>query len=208
MERATSLAEAKQALGSNFIGPKELALIADKMGIKVPTEIPIILFDLEDLKSKRKDYILILGASEMKNGEPITLKTLRDRFGVDPDVSEPCFYNQDWYLKESFIEKPLISKWFMIRKNIFQETRAKNPDEVKNHSFPSAVICAYSFFVYWFHVKECLWRNDFVWCNDFDANNDRIFVARYSDPLGFSKNGFSIHRHLKIRENYGCIEEL
>lgn len=209
MERTTSIAEAKQILGLNFIGPDELELIANKMGIKIPSEIPIIPYDLEDLKNKKNDYILIIGASKMNNGKPLTLRALRDHFGINPDISEPCFYNQDWYLKESFIEKPLVSKWFLIRKNVFQESRGKNPDEIKNHySFTSAILCAYSFFVYWFHANECLWKHDFVWCNDLDANNDRIYVARYFDPAGLSKNGFSIHRHLRLKENYGCVEEL
>jgi len=209
MERTTSIAEAKQVLGTNFIGPDELALIADKMGIKIPSEIPIIPYDLEDLKNKKNDYILIIGASKMSNGKPLTLRALRDHFGINPDVSEPCFYNQDWYLKENFIEKSLKSKWFLIRKNVFNETRGKNPDEIINHySFPTAILCAYSFFIYWFHANECLWKHDFVWCNDLDANDDRIYVARYFDPIGISKNGFSVHRHLRIRENYGCAEEL
>ena len=32
----------------------------------------------------------------------------------------------------------------------------------------------------------------------------RIYVGRYFDPLGISKNGFSVHRQLRIRNNYGC----
>jgi hypothetical protein len=207
MERTTNIAEAKQILGSHFVGPDELSLIADKTGIKVPIEIPIIPYDLKELKNKQKDYILILGSSQMENGEPLTLKSLRDHFGINPDVSEPCFYNQDWYLKEDFIEKPLESKWFLMRKNIFNETRGKNPDEIKNHcSLPSAILCAFSFFVYWFHTNECLWKHDFVWCNDLDANDDSIYVARYYDPVGISKNGFNIHRHLQIKSNYGAVE--
>lgn len=209
MERVTTINEAKEIMGSNFIGNLELALIADKMAIKVPTKIPPTPFSSEELKKKQKDYILILGTSQMQDGEPLTIKSLRSHFGISPDISEPCFYNQDWYLKEKFIEKPLESKWFLIRKNVFQESRGKNPDEIKAYySFPSAIQCAYSFFVYWFYSKECLWKHDFVWCNDMDANGDRIYVARYFDPAGISKNGFSIHRHLRIRENYGCIEEL
>jgi len=207
MERTTSIAEAKQIMGLNFIGPDELTLIADKIGIKVPKEIPIP-YSLEELNNKQKDYILILGASQMNSGDSLTLKTLRDRFGIDPDVSEPCFYNQDWYLKEEFINKPIELKWFLIRKNVFQESRGKNPDEIiVNYPFPSAIHCAYTFFVYWFHAEECLWKHDFVWCNDFDVNDDRIYVARYSDPTDLSKNGFSIHRHLRIRENYGCLAD-
>lgn len=206
MERTTSIAEAKQVMGLNFIGPDELALIADKMGIKVPSEIPAIPFSLEELKNKKEDYILILGSSQMGNGEPLTLKSLRDHFGINPDVSEPCFYNQDWYLKEKFIEKPLESKWFLIRKNVFQESRGKNPDEfINDYSFPFAILCAYAFFSYYFHTKEYLWKHDFVWCNDIDTNGDKIYVARYVDPLGLNKNGFSIHRHLRIRENYGLL---
>ena len=45
----------------------------------------------------------------------------------------------------------------------------------------------------------------FIWCNDVDANGDRIYVGRYFDPLGISKNGFSVHRQLRIKNNYGCI---
>lgn len=207
MERTTSLTDAKQALRSNFIGPEELTLISDKMAIKVPSEIPTIPFSLEELVTKRDDYLLILGTSHMQNGELISLKSLRNQFGINPEIAEPCFYNQDWYLKEKFIEKPLEQKWFLIRKNIFQESRGKNPDEIENqYSFPSAILCAYSFFVYWFHANECLWEHDFVWCNDLDHNDDRIYVGKYHDINGFNKNGFSIHRHLRIMENYGCID--
>lgn len=209
MERTTSITEAKQVCGENFIGPNELTLIANNMGIEVPTEIPIIPYTLDELESKRKEYILILGASLMKNGAPLTLRTLRDRFGINPDVSEPCFYNQDWYIKESFIDKSLKSKWFLIRKNLITESRGENPDDIKNHNcFPSAILCAFSFFACWFHANEYLWKHDFVWCNDYDSNGDRIYVARYFDPTGISKNGFSIHRHLSIRENYGFIDAL
>jgi len=207
MERTTSIAEAKQVLCTNFIGPDELVLIANKMGIEVPSEIPRIPFSPDELKNKKEDYFLILGATQMKNGEPITLRTLRDRFGFNPDVSEPCFYNQDWYLKEDFIEKPLESNWFLVRKNVVQESRGKDPEHIKNqYTFPAAVRCAYSFFACWFYAKECLWKHDFVWCNDIDTNGDRIYVGRYFDPTGGSKNGFSIHRHLKLRPCYGSVD--
>lgn len=207
MERTTSIIEAKEILGANFIGPIELANIADKMGIEMPSKIPVIPFNPDELKNKRKDYILILGASQMKNGEPLTLRTLRDHFGINPDISEPCFYNQDWYLKEKFFEKSIESKWFLIRKNVVEESRGKNPDEIKNqYSFPSAILCAYSFFVYWYYAKEYLWKHDFVWCKDIDHNGDKIYAGKYIDIDGVNKNGFSIHRHLSIRSFYGCIK--
>jgi hypothetical protein len=206
MERTTSIAEAKDIMGDNFIGPDELTFIAEKMGIKVPSEIPIIPYGLEELKDKQKDYILILGSTQMKSGESLKLRSLRDRFGINPEKYEPCFYNQDWYLNEKFFDKPLESNWFLIRKNVFEESRGENPDEIKNHySFPSAILCAYSFFAYWFHAAEYLWKHDFIWCNDNDANGDRIYVGRYFDPSQLCKNGLSIHRHLKIRKNYGSI---
>lgn len=145
----------------------------------------------------------------MKNGEFITLKTLRDHFGVNPDVSEPCFYNQDWYLKEKFFKKSIATKWFLVRKNVLEESRGKNPDKIKDqYFFPSAILCAYSFFVYWYHANLYLWKHDFVWCKDIDHNGDKIYVGKYIDIDGVNKNRFSIHRHLSIRSFYGSINAI
>jgi hypothetical protein len=209
MERVTTIIEAEEIMGSNFIGNLQLELIVDKMPIYVPENPPPIPFNSEVLKKKRKDHILILGTSKMQNGEPLTIKSLRSHFGINPDISEPCFYNQDWYLNERFIEKTLEPKWFLLRKSVFPESRGKNPDELKTHCFfPSAILCTYSFFVFWTYYKEILWETDFVWCSDIDINNDMVYVGRYIDISGYSKNGFSIHRHLNIRKNYGCINFL
>lgn len=206
MERKTSITEAKVIMGENFIGPLELENIADKMGIDVPSEIPVIPFSPDELKNKKQDYILILGASQMKIGEPLTLRTLRDHFGINPDVSEPCFYNQDWYMNEQFIDKQLETKWFLIRKAIVNESRGRNPEDfIDKQEFPFAILCAYTFFTHWFHACSALWEHDFVWCTDVDTNSDRIYVARYYDPSKKSKNGFSIHRHLRIQKNYGIL---
>ncbi len=208
MERTTSIAVAKKILGINFIGPEELTLIADKMGIEIPSVIPVISFSLEELINKQKDYLLILGISQMKNGVSLTIKSLRDRFGINPDISEPCFYNQDWYLNERFIERNLENKWYLVRKNVFDESRGKNPDNMEKHySLPTAIICAFAFFTNNFVNKgELLWEHDFIWCKDIDCNGDRIYVGKYHDIKEINKNGFSIHRHLSIRNNYGSIE--
>lgn len=177
------------------------------MAIKVPSVIHSILFKTNELKSKQNDYLLILGASYMQNGESITLKSLRNHFGINPEISEPCFYNQDWYLNETFFKRPLENKWFLIRKSVFNDSRGINPDDMKTISaLPSAILCAYSLFVNFYYSKDYLWKYDFVWCNDLDNNGDRIYVARYIDHSGISKNGFSIHRHLRIRENYGYLD--
>lgn len=206
MERTTSVANAKRIMGVNFIGPNELSLIAERMGITIPITIPPITFSIDELKNKSNDYVLFLCVPHMSNGDPICLKTLRSKFGVNPDEFEPCFYNQDWYLQESFFYKSLELKWLLLSKSVLDESRGESPYDMNSqYSFPSAVDCAYLFFVYFFYSNEYLWKNDFVWCNDIDANGDRIYVARYFDPEEISKNGFSIHRHLKIRNNYGCV---
>ncbi|HAQ17683.1 MAG TPA: hypothetical protein DCR40_00430 [Prolixibacteraceae bacterium] len=208
MERTTSIEEAKLILGKNFIGPDELSIIADQMRIALPGNYPEIPFSKKELIEKHEYYILILGTSQMKDGTPLTLKSLIDQFGKNPDISEPCFYNQDWYVKEDFIVRPCEKKWFLIRKNVLNETRGVDPQLiVAKIKLPAAVLCAYVFFCnFLLNQGDLLWKHDFVWCSDVDVNNDMIYVGRYIDATGFCKNGFSIHRHLKLRNNYSCIK--
>jgi len=206
MERNATLVEAQQIMGDNFIGIEDLKLICDKFPIILPPIYPDINFSKDELTQKKDDYILLIGLDEFKNSLPMTLNNLRSAFGVDPDLAEPCFYNQDWYLKEDFMSMKLETKWYLIRKKIIDSSRAIQPTILEEkHIFPSAVMCAYAFFVVWFTKNKVLWKNDFVWCNDFDNSDDRIYVGRYYDENGLSKNGFSIHRHLSIRNNYGVI---
>jgi len=103
MEGVEYLNTAKEIMGNNFIGYNELNLIAERMGFTVPYIIPEIPYSIKELEDKCEDYILVLGISEMLNGEKLTIKALHSRFGTRPDISEPCFYNQDWYLDEAFI---------------------------------------------------------------------------------------------------------
>jgi hypothetical protein len=206
MERTARIDEAKKIFGNNFIGREELSGISERMGISLPQEMPQIPFAIEHLKEKSADYLLILGVSRLANGMPLTLASLRARFGIDPSKMEPCFYNQDWYLKESFVQKVLEDKWLLVRKSIFDDSRSKDPDIlIKTHVFPSAVSCAYTFFANWYHSGEPLWSQDFVWCDDVDHNGDRIYIGRYYDTSGTNKNGLNIHRHLRIQDNYGCV---
>ena len=207
MEGTTSVLDAKKIMNGNFIGPTELELISKSMGFKVPTNYPEIPFSNIELVGCEKDYILILGASQMQNGEQLTLESLRSHFGINPDISEPCFYNQDWYLNEDFIIRPLKEEWYLVSKELIKESRGKELNFLKSDfKFPSAVLCAFTFFSYWFYSKKILWENDYVWCSDNDFNEDKIYVGRYKDNNGINKNGFSIHRHLKIKEFYGCID--
>ncbi len=191
----------------NFIGVEQLKSCSEETGIKAPEFIPDIPYSIDDLKLKSDDYILMLGSTQMTNGKPLSLNSLRTRFGLDPDKSEPCFYNQDWYLNEKFIHKTLENKWYLIRKTIFTESRSINPDILlKQYKFPSAILCTVTFFLYWFIAGKRLWEYDFVWCEDLDHNGDRIYVGKYKDIDGINKNGFSVHRHLRLRDFYGCVD--
>jgi hypothetical protein len=207
MERKTTLEEAKALFGPNLIGPEELSLHVARLGIKIPDVIPEIPYDAATLAAKAGSCLLVLSVSKMKDGSSLTLLSLLDNFGNDPKRSEPCFYNQDWYLNEKFAVKQLECKWNLISASLFNESRGKSPDVLlKNCAFPPAVLCAYVFFVAWFHLNKTLWPHDFIWCDDVDHNGDRVYVGKYHDINGINKNGFSIHRHLALRNCYGCVD--
>jgi hypothetical protein len=206
MEGRADIEYCKKLFGKNFIGVDELAMIASELGIQLPMIVPEIPYTKTELKSHSADCLLILGSEKMHDGSFLTLKSLRNRFGTKQDVSEPCFYNQDWYMKEDFIKIGLKIKWYLIRINIYEDSRSVLPEILeKKYKFPMAVLCAYVFFAYWFYTKTILWKYDFVWCSDIDHNGDKIYVGKYIDIDGINKNGFSIHRHLALRNFYGSI---
>lgn len=206
MERRTDIALARELFGENFIGSEEIAGIASQLGVQFPAVVPEIPYHLSELKAHATDSILILGVENMADGRPLTLLSLQQRFGIDPAVSEPCFYNQDWYLKEDFMQTVLESRWHLIRKNVFEDSRAMLPEILENrYKFPRAVLCAYTFFAWWFHAHQVLWQYDFIWCSDADHHNDRIYVGKYTDVDGINKNGFNIHRHLALKSSYAAI---
>lgn len=206
MERAASIAEARTIMGVNFIGCEEFNQISTKFSVKIPSICPKIPYSKEYLIDKKDDYLLILGVSETKDSKPLNLLFLRELFGTNPDVSEPCFYNQDWYMKEDFMNICLENKWYLIKKTVFEDSRAELPIVLLNmYTFPTAILCAYSFFAYWFHANETLWKYDFVWCSDQDHNGDRIYIGKYIDIDGVNRNGFSIHRHLALRDTYATV---
>jgi hypothetical protein len=202
-----NIEQAKKIMGGNFIGPEELSKISSKLGIGKISRVPKIPFSESLLKKVRKDAILILGV-------PVSINTLRRRLGINPRKLEPCFYNQDWYIKEKFANKKLKLGWYLVSKDVKSNTRAKDPDQIKktiksSQGFPSAVLCAYTFFAYYFHTDgKMLWKNDMIWCIDRDKNVDQIYVGQYIDPKALNKNGFNIHRHLSIKPNYGLAPEI
>lgn len=207
MERAT-INEIKTIFGNNFIGIDELKPLFSVMGFSCrDIKVPEINYPIELLKQCAKSYILVFGVSDI-DGVNLSISTFRNIFGIDPDISEPCFYNQDWYLMEDFFFKTLEGRWYLLKRDVLGNSRAVLPELLldKGISFPSAVLCVYTFFAYYYINNEMLWYHDFIWCNDTDHNGDRIYVGKYHDVDGVNKNGFSIHRHLALRNCYGCVD--
>lgn len=204
MERST-IDRLKQLFGKNLIGPDEVKPLVERIGAG-EIVIPELNYSFEELEACAKDYLLVMGLSSV-GGKPVTIRTLREAFGVDPDASEPCFYNQDWYMHEDFIDRQMESCWYLLRKEVVEASRAVMPEQLmaEDYAFPTAILCAYAFFAYWFCYDEKLWYHDFVWCCDTDHNGDRIYVGKYHDVDGVNKNGFSVHRHLALRSCYAAV---
>ena len=205
MNDIISIEQAKAIMGDNMIGPDELSNV--EFINKDSAVIPSIPYSEEELAKKKKNYLLILGVDHLSDNKETTIRNLKSIFGKDPDIIEPCFYNQDWYDNESFIDEKINAEWFLIRKNVYEDSRAVEPTELmQTYKFPTAINCTYAFFVVWQVLGIKLWYHDFVWCSDTDHNGDRIYVGKYNDIDGVNKNGFSIHRHLALRPCYGCID--
>lgn len=196
----------RQIFGVNYIGNTELKPFLSAIGFGEwdIREQPVTYSDSDLQRAASDGYILIYGVNHI-NGRHITLKFLREKFGVNPDVSEPCMYNQDWYMKEDFMDLSLNDRWYLVKKDVYEASRSLTPDTLIRQGlhFPTAILCGYAFFAYYYARREYLWLHDFVWCSDTDHNGDRIYVGKYHDIDGVNKNGFSIHRHLALRPCYG-----
>ena len=201
----------QELFGSNFIGPDQVNKLLAAMGLPEITEedVPEMNYTEAVLKSKASDYLLVMGYPGRMEAT-LNIIRFRDTFGVDPEKGEPCLYNQDWYLSEDFVKRTLEKRWYLIKKDVLEESRAVMPAVLmeKSISFPSAILCTYAFFAYYFAYGEHLWYHDFVWCSDVDHNGDRIYVGKYHDVDGVNKNGFSVHRHLALRPCYASIDSL
>jgi hypothetical protein len=192
--------------GIPTIGPKELAGVPFLAGEKLDT--PPVPFSNDVCAAHKGTHILVFTPRIKK----FTLVGMREAFGTDPSKSEPCMYDQDWYLKEEFASLPPDGKWHLVRKEVLEDARAKEPTDIEKslsgEVFPKAVTLAFTFFVWHFLHKEALWKHDFLWCSDLDHNGDRVYVGRYEDPTGVNKNGFNIHRHLSLRPAYSAAPEV
>jgi hypothetical protein len=209
MERR-NIIKYKNLFGNNFLGPEELNLIYSKLGISKINEIevPDVPFDIELLEKKKNTHILILFYPIEFNNSGLSLIKLINTIGFSN--GKVSFYNQDWYHNEPFANKQYFeNKWLLIGIDLLNESRGRMPENLyirsENINLFSALQLAYTFFAIYFINKRILWKNDFIWTSDFDSNNDKIYVGRFFDPKGIANPGFSIHRHLKINENYGIL---
>ncbi len=202
------LKELQKLFGSNFIGPEQVGRLLTAMALPniSDEDIPEMNYSMDILTSKADGFLLVMGYSGCE-ALPLNIIRFRDTFGVDPEKKEPCLYNQDWYLSEDFVRRTLEKRWYLIKKDVMEDSRAVMPAELleKNITFPSAILCTFTFFAYYFAYGQHLWYHDFVWCSDLDHNGDRIYVGKYNDVDGVNKNGFSIHRHLALRPCYGSV---
>lgn len=194
-------------MGKNFIGPEELHFIKKRLNTPIPSSLPLIPFSETFLREISRDSILLLGL-------PVNIMQLRSIFGTN-SKKEPCFYNQDWYINNSFANSiTLKNQWYLIKKIINNESRGKTPEIIekslkKHEQLPSAILATFTFFAYYLLTGgEILWKHDFLWCSDRDSNGDQIYAGRYRDPRGINKNGFNIHRHLAIRPCYGLAPQI
>ena len=205
--KEVSIEEATKIMGKeNIITPKDLILLKD-LAFDFNKNILPIPFTLCELRKKSKDYLLIYGCSKLKNGLSTNILNLKKIFGDKPNAKTPCFYFQDWYNNEEFVNTEMKEGWYFIRKHVYDNSRRILPEELaKQYVFPSAIQCTYSFFVAWLVLNKRLWYHDYVWCCDLDHNGDRIYVGKYNDVDGINNDGFSIHRHLSLRSCYGCID--
>lgn len=196
----------------NIIGLDEISKIHTKLGILDPCDyinlIPKIPEYLLKLSKDRSEFIIILGFPFFKDGSSLTISKFKSHLGTNPESSEPCFYNQDWYNGEKFYEKSSFNVcWYAINNNLLNTTRGISPSFFPNYvtkNLPSAILCVYTFFVYYYTYSEFLWKSDYVWCSDEDKNSDQIYIGGYVDPFGINRNGLEIHRHLSIKSNYGA----
>lgn len=199
----------KDLFGNSFIGPEQVDKLLARMGLPALSEqdVPEMNYPMDVLRDKADEYLLVMGFAGSKNN-PLDIIKFRDSFGIDPDKSEPCLYNQDWYLAEDFVRTTLEKRWYLIKRDVYEDSRAVLPNDLikRKLSFPSAVLCVYTFFAYFFSYGEYLWYHDFIWCCDEDHNGDRIYVGKYHDIDGINKNGFSIHRHLALRNCYASTD--
>ena len=192
--------EYKKKLGQNFIGPEEINASCEGFLRFSQEEYIKIPFSLDEISTSE---LLILTKSTLKNNKSLTIANFKDAFENSPNCDKVVFYNQDWYLNEKFYnENSLKLEWKIIPLHTEDQNRGIMPNYELVGYLPSAILLVYTFFIFAIINGEVLWPHDYLWCSDVDNENDKIYVGRYYDVIGLAKPGFSIHRHLSIKNNY------
>ena len=197
--------DARKIFKSNFIGTEELNSIS-KLSLNIPKQASYVNIDINGKDPDK--YLLVLGCKRLSDNSILDVASFIKKFGYKYDYNSVCFYNQDWYLKENFILNSLADKWYLVEKDVPDETRGLQPSSSSNSNLPSTILCVYTFFIWWLLKGETIWPNDYIWCSDFDRYGDRIYVGKYLDKDNKERSGFSIHRHLSIKQNYGSIKSI
>tara|TARA_B100001559_G_C16379016_1_gene565686 strand:+ start:12 stop:644 length:633 start_codon:yes stop_codon:yes gene_type:complete len=194
----------KQAIklfGKNIIGPNEFKSFP--ISFKFQNTISEIDINIDNLDCSK--YILIFGPNLMSDGSRLNINKMLSIFGKKASKDQIAFYNQDWYLSEEFANNGLEDKWYLVQKEIVNDSRGLTPPYKFQDDLPSAILCTFLFFSWWLKTKEILWEHDYVWCSDLDNQGDQIYIGKYRDLNNHERSGYSIHRHLSIKKNYGCI---
>ena len=146
-----SYKDAKALFGNNFIGREQVNVLLSAMNeAPLPDDyMPVIPYSDALLKEKAASHLLILGFPGHKD-KPLDILKFRSVFGTDPGKFEPCLYNQDWYLNEAFVRSTLAPTWYLIKKEVFEDSRAVAPEVLLEGDihFPSAILCVYTFFAF------------------------------------------------------------
>ena len=197
--------KAKLLFKNNIIGPDEFDKFPSDFQVKIGKNYDSINLEIKNIDYSK--YILVFGPNQFTSGDFVNIKNI-SIFGTKLKPNWINFYNQDWYFNEEFCQEGLENKWYLIKKDVIKESRGSVPSEKFINSLPKAILCTFLFFSWWLKTKEILWENDFIWCSDFDSHGDQIYVGKYNDMDNPRRSGFSIHRHLSIRNNYGCITSI
>jgi hypothetical protein len=139
MQGATSIAAAREVLGSDVIGAEELEQVFGAVGEVIGGRAHVVPFAVEELRrAKESGEMLILRAPRAGN-EPLTLLSLIARF---PDAFDPSFLRKVGYqLKDDWgIElEPLAAvevckpEWALLQPVILEATRNLSYDEQEAH---------------------------------------------------------------------------
>ena len=209
MERDKKYVEIKSIFKNNFIGIDEIKTLGSQtqfLSVDNLESTPIP-FSIELLREKCSDYILFYYHPFMVDNSRFTINNLKRHF-EKVKYSEVVFYNQDWYENEDFANQSVQKEgWYLLKKSVIESSRGISPNFNESViSYPSAILCTYLFFLNYLVNSTILWELDYVWCSDFDSHGDNVYIGRYKDINKINKDGFSIHRHLKIKSNYGIID--